>query len=125
MAQSNKSRIVIWTIVGLLVVTAVVFLIVGKKGVAAEKPFTVEEVGKFTRLMETRIGKVEENAAEERGQFGPEAQEAFDQIDMHIAASRDWLRKMQDTKDQAELLAQKDSVQDNYHSAKRVLKELK
>jgi ribosomal protein S16 len=125
MAQSNKSRVVIWTIVGLLVVTAVVFLIVGKKGVGAEKPFTVEEVGKFTRLMETRIGKVEANAAEERGMYGPEAQEAFDQIDMQLAASRDWLQKMQSTTDQVELLAQKDSVQDTYHNAKRLLKEMK
>ena len=123
MAQSNKSRIVIWTIVGILVVVAVVFLVLGKKGsVSGSKPL---DVAKFTRLMTTRIDKVEGNAAELRGEYGPDADEHFSKIDAHIERTRHWLQLIQDASGDEAVKEARDSIQDNYHAAKKLVRELK
>jgi hypothetical protein len=122
MAQ-NKSRIVIWSIVGLLVVVAVIFLIVGRQGATPAKPFHADDVPKFTRLMENRIEGVEERAAKVRAEYGSEDAEVFAQADQHLAAAREWLQKMQGTTNDNELGALRDSVQEHYKAARRLLRE--
>jgi len=48
MAQSSKSRIIIWSIVGVLVVIAAVFLIIGRKGQTAQRVVTVEDIRRLS-----------------------------------------------------------------------------
>ena len=122
---SNKSRIVIWTIVGLLVVTAVVFLIVGRKGTSTDKPFRVEDVPKFVRLYSGRIDKVASNADEARGNYGADANEVFAEVDSYVEACRAGLAEIQDITDPEALVAKQDEIQENYRAAKRILREIK
>ena len=122
MAQSNKSRMVIWTIVGILVVVAVVFLVMGKKDSDGGKPV---DVPKFTRLMTTRIDKVEANAAELRGEYGPDADEHFAKIDAHIERSRHWLGQLQTAGDREGVDEARDSIYAGYHAVKKLVQELK
>jgi len=63
MAQGSKSRIVIWTIVGILVVAAVVFLIVSRKGTPTSKPINVEA---FVKQYERRLERLAKTADEMR-----------------------------------------------------------
>lgn len=125
MAKANKSRIVIWTIVGLLVVVAVVFLVVGRKGESSEKPFTVDDVPQFVRLYSGRVDKVAENVNEMRGEYGSEAAEVFAEVEGYIEACRTGLQEIQDLTEPGALIAKQDEIQENYRSAKRILREIK
>jgi hypothetical protein len=60
MAQGNKSRIVIWTIVGILVVIAVVMLVSKPKN-SGRPPVNPE---RFVRQMESRFQKLEQKVSD-------------------------------------------------------------
>ncbi len=125
MAQANKSRVVIWTIVGILVVVAVIFLIVAKKGAATTgaRSFTEEDVPKFVSTMTSRVEKFERRLARIRDEYGPEAAEAFARIEENLGKVRTGLLEIQELTDVKALAEKRDEVKQDYSSAKDVFKE--
>ena len=65
MAQSSKSRIIIWTIVGILVVVAVVMLVTKPKD-SGRPPINPE---RFVRQMESRLQKLEKRISAAQADF--------------------------------------------------------
>ncbi|MFO7676246.1 MAG: hypothetical protein R6X12_08030 [bacterium] len=122
MAQS-KGRVVIWTIVGILVVAAVIFTFVSRQGATASIPFEADDVPKFTRVMENRIEAVGERAAKMRGYLGDEEGDILARVDQHMESARELLQKMQTETDAKVLGALKDSVQDHHKAARRLLRQ--
>ena len=61
MAQGSKSRVVIWTIVGILVVVAAVIIITKPKTNKGRPPINAK---RFAQMMESRFQKLEKEIAE-------------------------------------------------------------
>jgi len=116
MAQGSKSRVVIWTIVGILVVIAVVFLIIARKGAAPSRaPFSTDRVPRYVEQMDRRLNNLSDEAAELRGEYGPEEFVAFDSV---MALARAGLEELQGLTDDNELRAKRDLL-DGYREELR------
>jgi len=116
MAQGSKSRVVIWTIVGILVVVAVVMLLTRPK--TASSSIKTDPV-KFSTMMEGRLGRFEAKAA----QAGL-APEVMQQITDEIGKTRAILQEMQGMADSpdAEITAKKTAAQDGFDAARKAYK---
>jgi hypothetical protein len=120
MAQGSKSRIIIWTIVGILVVIAVVMLVTKPK--TSGKPPVDPE--KFARTFEGRFQKLEAKVARAQSENPGAPAEQWAQINADIAQGRQVMATMAGLTEQKELDAKRDSVQKAYLAARKVLKEI-
>jgi uncharacterized coiled-coil protein SlyX len=120
MAQGNKSRVIIWTIVGILVIIAAVMLIKKPKGVSG--PPVIPE--RFQAQMENRLGKLEGKVAKARAEFPGAPAEQWQKITDEIAKTRQLMGEMAGLTEQKDLKAKLVDVQKAYNEAKRTLKEI-
>jgi hypothetical protein len=118
MAQGSKSRIIIWTIVGILVVIAVVMLITKPK-TSVKPPVNAD---RFTRQMEGRFQKLEQRVSAAQSQNPGAPAEQWQKISEDIAQGRQVMAGMAGLTEQKDLLAKRDSVQKAYLAARKVLK---
>jgi hypothetical protein len=120
MAQGNKSRFVIWTIVGILVVVAVVMLVTRPKD-SVRPPLNPE---RFGRQMESRLQKLEKKISAAQADFPGAPAELWQAMSDDIAHARQALADMSSLTEQRELEAKKDSVQKAYTAARKTLKDI-
>jgi hypothetical protein len=120
MAQGSKSRIIIWTIVGILVVIAVVML-VSKPKDSGRPPVDPE---RFARQFESRFQKLENRVARAQSENPGAPAEQWAKISADIAQGRQLIAAMSGLTDQKVLDAKRDSVQKAYLAARKVLKEV-
>ncbi len=120
MAQGNKSRIIIWTIVGILVVIAVVMLVTKPKN-SGRPPVNAE---RFVRQMEGRFQKLETRVSAAQSQNPGAPAEQWQRINDEIARGRQLMAEMPGLTDQKDLQPKRDSVQKSYIAARKVLKEI-
>jgi|APIni6443716594_1056825.scaffolds.fasta_scaffold1183873_2 hypothetical protein len=120
MAQGSKSRIIIWTIVGILVVIAAVML-VSKPKDSGRPPVDPE---RFARQFESRFQKLENRVARAQSENPGAPAEQWAKISADIAQGRQLIAAMSGLTDQKVLDAKRDSVQKAYLAARKVLKEV-
>jgi len=120
MAQSSKSRIIIWTIVGILVVIAVVMLVTKPKD-SGRPPVNPE---RFARQMESRFQKLERRVSAAQSENPGAPAEQWQKISQEIALGRQVMAGMPGLTEQKDLEARRDSVQKAYLAARKVLKEI-
>jgi hypothetical protein len=116
MAQGSKSRVIIWTIVGILVVVAVIMLITRPK--AGGGPQT--DPTKFVSNMEGRLVRLEEKTG--KAGLAPDvAQKIVDEV----AKCRATLQEIQGMTGatQDELKAKVDAAQDALRAAKKLYRD--
>lgn len=116
MAQGSKSRVVIWTIVGILVVVAVVMLLMRPKSAAGG--LKTDPV-KFASQMEARLGRFEGKVA--AAGLTPDVMQ---QITDEIGKTRAILQEMQGMVDkpEAEITLKKTAAQDGFNAARKLYK---
>ena len=120
--KKNRSRIIIWSIVGVLVVVAVVFLVLGRRGVTGgERNISDEDVPGFVARMQSRMGKFEQRVAAARSELGES--EVFSQIDGLLEKVRVGLDEIQQLTDAAAIKEKMEQIKDDYNQAKQILKE--
>ncbi|MCX6841152.1 MAG: hypothetical protein NTX53_02545 [candidate division WOR-3 bacterium] len=120
MAQSSKSRIVIWTIVGILVVIAAVMLIKKPKNVE-RPPVNVEQ---FTRAMESRFQKFERKMDQAKADFPGTPAEQWQKMSDDIARGRQLLGEMAGLTEQKDVHAKVLEVQKAFAEARKTLKAI-
>jgi hypothetical protein len=118
MAQGSKTRIIVWTIVGILVVIAVVMLVTKPK-TSARPPVNSE---RFVRQMESRFEKFEKRVAEAQSENPGAPAEQWQKIGEHVTLGRQVMAGMPGLTEQKDLQAKRDSVQKEYLAARKVLK---
>jgi len=120
MAQGSKSRIVIWTIVGILVVIAVVMLVTKPKGGSSNNPPVNPD--RFAKQFESRFQKLESQVSGAQSANPGAAAEQWAKIGADIAQGRQIMAGMPGLTDQKALQAKRDSVQRAYLDARKVYK---
>jgi hypothetical protein len=120
MAQGNKSRIVIWTIVGILVVIAAVMLIKRPK-TDTRPPVNVE---RYTRMTEGRFQKFERKVDQAKAEFPGAPAEQWQQISDNLAKGRQLLGEMAGLTEQKDLQAKASDVQKAYAGARKAFKDI-
>jgi hypothetical protein len=119
MAQGSKSRIVIWTIVGILVVLAVVMLTITKKSSNSAKPPINGQ--RYATQMENRFQKFERTVTAAQAQFQGEPAEQWQKINDDIARGRQVMNEMPALTEQKDLQVKRDSVSQAFSDARKVL----
>ncbi len=114
MAQGNKSRIIVWTIVGILVVAAVIFLVVARRGATVTARFAADDAAKYVERTTRRLEKMAAEATDFRAQFGTDP--AFAQFDSIMELARAGLQEMQSITDE-KLLEDKRKEIEGYRNA--------
>jgi hypothetical protein len=121
MAQASKSRIVIWTIVGILVVVAAAFLIVGRKGQQAKRVVTVEDIPTFVERINRSLEKFDRRVVRAREKGGPV--DAFAKIDGQVSKIRAGLDELKGIADQALILPKMEAIKADLAEARKMLRE--
>jgi hypothetical protein len=117
MAQGSKGRIVIWTIVGILVVVAVVVLVTKPKGSSAP-PINGQ---RYATQMESRFQKLESRVSAAQAQFQNAPAEQWQKISGDIARGRQVMAEMPALTEQKDLRVKRDSVSQAFSDALKVL----
>lgn len=126
MAQGNKSRIVIWTIVGILVVAAVVFLLIARKGAGPTTlPFASEDVPGYLDKIGGRLDRLAMEATELRAEYGAEQAETFAQFDATMEKARAAMQELPTLTDEQALRAKHDEIEDYRLELSRTVRSLK
>lgn len=120
MAQSGKSRIIIWTIVAILVVIAVIMLVTKPKS-SDRLPVNPE---RFVRQYENRFHKLEVRVSDAQSENPGAPAEQWQAISDNIARGRQVMAGMPGLTEQKDLQAKRDSVLKAYLAAVKVLKEV-
>ena len=124
MAQkSNKSRIVIWTIVGILVVVAVILLVTRPKNVPGARDISTEDIPGYVTRYQSHLEKFDrrvENAIEDYGEG-----EVFGEIDMKVQYIRAGLSELEGLTEPDEIKAKMDSIDLYYKDARQLLSDYK
>lgn len=121
--KSNRGRIVIWTIVGILVVIAVIFLIAGRgQQTRGEREISAEDVPGFVARMEGRLEKTESRVAKAMSDY--DAPEEFARIDELLETVRTGLSEIQTMDDQEAVRQKMEEIKDAYNEAKGILTDL-
>lgn len=120
MAQGSKSRIVIWTIVGILVVIAVVMLVTKPKTSSAP-PVNGK---RFADQMENRFQKLEGRVSAAQAQFTGAPAEQWQKISDAIGRGRQVMGEMPGLTEQKDLRVKRDSVMASYTAARLALKAI-
>ena len=128
MAQGNKSRIVIWTIVGILVVVAAAIIIMKPKTKKGKPPINAK---RFAQMMESRFQKLEKGIAEAQAESTSVPAEStkaragkWQAISDRIAQGRKVLVEMAGTTSQSQLRDKRVEVQAAYHIASQLLSDV-
>ena len=124
MAQgSNKSRIIIWTIVGILVVIAVVLLLTGKKGGATtgKRLEKVEDVPAFVSRMQGRMDKLRNRVEKVRAEGGNA--EVLAQIDEKLGKATTGLQEVQGITDRQQLTDKMEGIRKSFGEAATLMKK--
>jgi len=119
MAQGSKSRIVIWTIVGILVVIAVVMLVTKPKGTANRPPVNAE---RFVKQMENRFQRLETQVSDAQSANQGAPAEQWQKVNDAVARGRQLMAGMTGLTEQKDLQAKRDSVQRAYLDARKAYK---
>jgi hypothetical protein len=120
MAQGSKSRVVIWTIVGILAVIAVVFVITNKKS-ATGRPETAEQLARsYTRSFE----RLENRVAKAQSEFPGAPAEQWQKINEQIALGRQVLAGVPGLTEQKDLMVKRESLKDAYIAVNKTLKAI-
>ena len=120
MAQGSKSRIVIWTIVGILVVVAAVMLI-KKPKTTAKPPVNTE---RYVKKMEGQLQRLENKVAQARAAVPGAPAEQWQKITDGIASVRQILGEMPGITEDKDLQVKVDDANKAYIGARKVLKEI-
>jgi len=120
MAQGSKSRIVIWTIVGILVVVAVVMFVTRPKD-SVRPPVNPE---RFGRTMESRLQKLEKKISQAQADFPGAPAEQWQKMSDDIAHARQAMAEMSGLTEQRELEPKRVEVQKAYTAARKTFKEI-
>jgi hypothetical protein len=81
MAEKNRSRVVVWTIVGILVAAAVIFMIVARRGAATgARDVSVDDVAPFVARMQSQLEHEQSRVAKRRSRYGSEYADEFAEI---------------------------------------------
>ena len=119
MAQGNKSRIIIWTIVGILVVVAVVMLVTKPKDTG--RPIKPEEL---SRSFERQFGRLDNRIAKAQSEYPGAPAEQWQKINEQMALGRDVLSRVPGLTEQKDLVAKRESLKDAYVTVNRELKAI-
>jgi hypothetical protein len=120
MAQSSKSRVVIWTIVGILVVVAAVMFI--KKPKTSGKPPV--NTARFVKNMESRLQKLEAKVAQAHVDVPGAPAEQWQKITDAIASVRQILTEMPGVTEDKDLQVKVADANKAYVGARKTLKEI-
>jgi len=103
MAQGSKSRVVIWTIVGILVVIAVILLVVGRKSAvpSGQRVMKPADVPGYVDRMNKSLERLEKQVATAQAAGG--SPETFAKIADNIGKIRTGLQEMQGMTDNKQL----------------------
>jgi hypothetical protein len=119
MAQGNKSRIVIWSIVGVLVVIAVVMLVTKPKNTG--RPVVPDQLVKsYTRSFE----RLERRIATAQSKFPDTPAEQWQKMNDAIALGRDVLSRVPGLTEQKDLAAKRESLVNAYTTVTRSLRDI-
>ncbi len=122
MAQGSKSRIVIWTILGIVVVIALVWLITSKKSNTSARPPV--NAAAFATKMESRLGRLEGKVAQARADYPGAPAEQWQSIADDIAGVRQILAQMPAITDSKDLQAKVDSVNKVFVGVRKTFKQI-
>jgi len=127
MAEKSKSRVVIWTIVGILVVVAVVFLIVARRGggAAGTRNITTEDVPGFVERTEKSLDNEEGRVAKLRAEWGGEFAAEFDEIAGLLDKVRADLQEIQEMTDGAAISKKMEEIKADLGTARDIRKSLR
>lgn len=126
MAEKSKSRVVIWTIVGILVVVAVVFLIVARRGTgpAGTRNISTEDVPGFVERMERSLDNEEGRVAKLRGEWGSEYAAEFDEIAGLLDKVRADLQEIQQMTGSSEISKRMEEIKADLGTARDLRKSV-
>ncbi|UCG44049.1 MAG: hypothetical protein JSU73_05410 [candidate division WOR-3 bacterium] len=126
MAEKSRSRVVIWTIVGILVVVAVVFLIVARRGGTATgtRSISTEDVPGFVGRMEKSLENEEGRVAKLRAEWGSEYADEFDEIAGLFDKVSASLRDIQDMTDGAAISEKMEEIKTDLGAARDIRKSI-
>jgi hypothetical protein len=124
MAQGSKSRVVIWTIVGILVVIAVILLVVGRKGAvpAGQRVMKPADVPGYVDRMNRSLERLEEQVAKAQAAGG--SPDVFAKIADYTGRIRTGLQEMQGMTDKTQLTAKADELKTLRSETGKLLKSV-
>jgi len=120
MAQGSKSRVIIWTIVGILAVIAVVFVITNKKAVAG-KPINPDQL---TRSYTRSLDRIDKRVAKAQAEFPGAPAEQWQKLSEQVALGRKILAGVPGLTDQKDLVAKRESLREAYVAVNKTLKAI-
>jgi hypothetical protein len=123
MAEKNRSRVVVWTIVGILVVAAVIFLIVARRGSApGGRDVSTADVGPFVARIQSQIEHERDRVARRQSRYGSEYPEEFAEIQTHFDNVRAGLDEIQGLTDAAEIRKKMEEIKEELGKARDLRK---
>jgi len=118
MAQ-GKSRTIIWTIVGILVVVAVVLVVTKPKNTG--KPIVADQLARsYTRSFD----RAERRVAEAQAEHPETPAEQWQKMSAAIALGRDVLTRVPGLTEQKDLVAKRESLMHAYTTVTKTLREV-
>jgi hypothetical protein len=126
MAEKSKSRVVIWTIVGILVVVAVIFLIVARRGgtAAGSRSISTEDVPGFVGRMERSLDNEEGRVAKLRAEWGSDYAAEFDEIAGLLDKVRADLQEIQQMTGSSEISKKMEEIKADLGTARDLRKSI-
>ena len=126
MAEKGKSRVVIWTIVGILVVVAVVFLVVARKGgnPTGSRSISTEDVPGFVGRMEKSLDNEEGRVARLRSEWGSDYAAEFDEVAGLFDKVRADLQEIQQLTDGVAISKKMEEIKDDLSTARDIRKSI-
>jgi hypothetical protein len=119
MAQVSKSRIIIWSIVGVLVVLAVYVWVTKPKDMG--KPIDPDQLNRsYTRLFE----RLEKKVSTAQSEFPGAPAEEWQKMNEGVALGRALLGRVPGLTEQKDLVAKRDSLQEAYVNTIKSLKQI-
>ena len=123
MAEKNRSRVVIWTVVGILVVAAVIFLIVARRSApGGGRDVSVDDVGPFVDRMQSQLAHEQNRVARRRSRYGSDYAEEFAEIQTYLDNVSAGLAEIQDLTDGAEIDAKMREIKSELGKARDLRK---
>ncbi len=123
MAEKNRSRVVVWTIVGILVVAAVIFLIVARRGATTgTRNVSVDDVGPFVARIQSQLEHEQNRVAKRQSRYGSEYAEEFAEIQTLFDNVRAGLAEIQELTDGEEIDTKMKEIKDELGKARDLRK---
>ena len=123
MAQGNKSRIIIWTIVGILVVVAVVMLLTKPKNQQGQPPVNK---ARFAERVQSQLTKLDKKVSEAKSEFPDTPAESWQKISDDMARATQLVTEMSTMTDddQPALRDKRDEINKVFGEARRTYKQI-